>query len=298
MFKYACILLLCCVNAMAFSETFGPETKKSAHFQFTDEPIDVVIPAIRKDLGTLELCIDGIIENCQGIRRIIVVSSERLTDKAEWFDETLYPFSKTDIAFYLCQMDNKRAQMLMKNTPNWVGWYYQQLLKLYAAFAIPDISSNILVVDADTIFFKPVAFLNKDNAGMYYPEREFFKSYFDHAKKLLPGFKRFHPFYSGISHHMLFQKCVLEELFQTVSDFHLRDFWQAFCLCTDPDNLCTQGASEYEIYFNFLFTKSSAATIRFLYHKNIHADDLVELNLQEYKEEGFDYGSFHVVKRE
>jgi hypothetical protein len=292
------MLFLCCINALAPTDNVDLEEKKTISCQFTDAPIDVVIPSIRKDLNTLELCVDGIIENCKGVRRIIVVSAERLTDKAEWYNEALYPFSKADVAFYLSQRNNEKAKKLMKNFPNWVGWYYQQLLKLYAAFAIPDISSNILIVDADTIFFKPVTFLNAAHAGIYHPEREYFETYFIHARKLLPGFKRFNPFYSGISHHMLFQRCVLEELFQIVSDYHQTDFWKAFCLCTDPSNLCTHGASEYEIYFNFLFSRSSAPTIRFLYHKNIRVNDLVELNLQSHKEKGFDYGSFHVVQRE
>ena len=54
--------------------------------------IDVVIPAHKKDLATLEYAIDGIRKNIADVRRIIVVSKEKYTDKAEWFDEALYPF--------------------------------------------------------------------------------------------------------------------------------------------------------------------------------------------------------------
>ena len=43
--------------------------------------IDVVIPAHKKDIDTLDLCIDGIRKNVKDVRRIIVVSKEKLTDK-------------------------------------------------------------------------------------------------------------------------------------------------------------------------------------------------------------------------
>ena len=41
-----------------------------------------------------------------------------------------------------------------------IGWYYQQLLKQYAPFVIPKISSNVLILEPDTIFLKQVTFMN------------------------------------------------------------------------------------------------------------------------------------------
>lgn len=287
---------------LAISFSFG--TKLHAQilaqkeYLFTDEPIDVVIPSIKKDLRTLDLCIAGIKENCSRVRRVIVVSDNKLTDKAEWFNENMYPFSKKQVALCLCQMDKKKAKKLLKKKPNWVGWYYQQLLKLYAPFVIPGISSNVLILDSDSIFLNPVEFLNEANAGMYHPGNECIESYYVHARKFLPGFTRLNPAYSGISHHMLFQKCVLEDLFNTVTEYHQKEFWKAFCLCADPDDLFTQGASEYEIYFNFLFSRSTQPTIRFLKHKNVFTFARRIPNIDHYKQEGFHYGSFHMVKRE
>ena len=267
-------------------------------YLFVDDLLDVVIPCIEKDLRSLDLCIAGIKENCKHIRRLIVVSNKKLSKKAEWFDEKNYPFTKKQVALYLCQKDKKKAKKLMQEKPNWVGWYYQQLLKLYAPFVIPKISSNVLVIDSDTVFLNPVKFMNEANAGIYHPGDEFFESYFIHARKLLPGFNRIFPHYSGIAHHMLFQKCVLKDLFKTVAEVHQQEFWKAFCLCTDSDNLFTQGASEYEIYFNFLFARSSKPTIRQLKHHNVYTDAPFIFNVQSYQAEGYDFASFHMIQRE
>ena len=102
--------------------------------------------------------------------------------------------------------DAEKTQYILSERKPQVGWYYQQLLKLYAAFVIPDISSNVLIVDADTIFLNPVHFLNAQHAGLYNPGTEYNPPYFEHAAKLIPNFKKLFPQHSGISHHMLFQK--------------------------------------------------------------------------------------------
>ena len=272
--------------------------KANTPYPFKPEPIDVVIPAIAKDLRTLDLCIEGITANGSDVRKIYVVSPEKLTDKAEWVDEKSYPFTKYDVALHLCQMDEERAKQFLNEKPNWVGWYYQQLLKLYAPFVIPDISSNVLILDSDTIFLKPVKFLTPKGAGLYNPGKLCVESYFVHARKMLPGFKRLNKKYAGICHHMLYQKPVLLDLFKKTEHYHKRPFWKAFCLSTNTNNLCTQGASEYEIYFNYVFARTPQVKLRFLKHADCwtNAPEIKDLNY--YRKKGYDYASFHMVQRE
>ena len=101
--------------------------------------VDVVIPCVEKDLYTLERCIEHVKENLEGVRRVIVVSPQKYTENAEWFNEKNYPFSKDDVNAYLGKVDTT-------NYPR-IGWYYQQLLKFYAPFVIPEIAENILILD-------------------------------------------------------------------------------------------------------------------------------------------------------
>lgn len=252
--------------------------------------IDVIIPCTCKDLPTLELAILGIRENCQQIGRIIVVSDQRYTDLAEWFDESLYPFSKKQIAYELWKQNQELADYHMNHGgTKWVGWYYQQLLKFYAPFVIPSISSNILILDADTVFLNSVEFLDSESHGLYNISGEWHQAYYDHANRLIPGLTRSEGSHSGVCHHMLFQKSVLEEIFSNVEKIHGQAFWQAFCKCVDLNWIYSAGASEYEIYFHYGLRNTNQIVIRPLLWCN--ASDLKEM--ENLKKSGYHYGSFH-----
>lgn len=263
---------------------------EASHFPFSDHPIDVVIPCIEKDLVTLHLCIQGIKENGTNIRRVIVVSRKKLTEEAEWFSEEAYPFSLQEVAAAL--PDDSPKERLLRIHPR-ANWYYQQLLKLYSLLVIPDISPNVLILDADTIFLSPVTFLNEHNGGMYNPSIEYHPPYFQHAARLIPGFYKYFPEYSGISHHMIFQKPVIEALFNEVESLHGEPFWKAFCHCVALCDFSESGASEYEIYFNYLFSHTLQPSIRQLKWANIERISTIPL----YKKQGFHYVSIHTYCR-
>jgi len=256
-------------------------------FEFTNDPIDVVIPCTDKDFESLELCIEGIKKNCINLGKIFVVSKNKITDKAEWFDETKYPFTFDEVIQSLSKCDpNKIKTNCIKSR---AGWYFQQLLKLYSPIVIPNISPNVLVLDSDIIFIKPTYFLNKYNAGMYNLLDEYNRAYFEHAKRLIPDFIHVIRGGSGIAHHMLFQRCVITELFKEVERKHNTLFWKAFCECVDFDNVNFSGASEYELYINYLFSHNKYPSIRKLRYgqaRNIYVLNRLRGSL-------FDYIGYH-----
>lgn len=253
--------------------------------------IDVVIPCAEKDVATLNLCIKGIKENGIAIRRIIVISKSPLTDEAEWFDEAKYPFSKFDIA----KIIYKSEQEALRHRMEWdrIGWVLQQLLKLYAPLVIPDISPNVLVLDSDTIFLNPVHFLSDSNGSLFNTGGEWHEPYFIHGAKLIPDFHRLYPEYSGIVHHMLLQKNVIEDLFQTIESTHGMEPWKAYCACIERSNLYYAPCSEYEIYFNYVLSHYSQSQIRKLKWDNISYLSQVE----NYRKLGYDYVTAHSWER-
>jgi hypothetical protein len=241
---------------------------------FSKEPIDVVIPCVEKDLDVLNYCILSIRAFCRNIRKIYVVSKTKLTIEAEWFDESKFPFNKLDIAKDLMKSDTLAIEYLA-DQKNRAGWYFQQLLKLYAPFVIPDISSNVLVVDADLVFLKPVYFQNENGAPLFNITTEHELSYFRHIKRLLPGLTRVKTGCSGVAHHMLFQRQILASLFKKVEQLHEKPFWRVFCDKVSEDDIYGSGASEYEMYFNFVLSVCPEAQIRFLKMESI--DNLRDL---------------------
>lgn len=264
---------------------------QAKNYPLTCDPIDVVLVTHPKDKGTLDMCIEGIRKNGENIGRVIVVSSEKLSDKAEWFNEANYPFSKKDVAFQIGHENHEKMEnFFRKGHP--VGWYYQQLLKLYAPFVIPHISQNVLIIDSDSVFVNRVKFLNEQNGGLYdaNKRRATKGHYCRHASRILPSYKRVHTKVNSVNHHMLFQKPILEDLFTEVENKHALPFWKAFCRCIDPKD---KGASEYEIYFNFAFNHTNQVALRPLKRRASG----YPRKLNGYKKAGYDMISFHSYMR-
>ena len=215
--------------------------------------IDAVIPAHEKDIDTLELCIDSIRKNVKNIRRIIVVSKKRLTKKAEFYCEDKFPFSFNDVG-------------------NIVGFhsktfnYYGGLIQTTAASVIPDLERDVLICDADTIFLKETEFVTSDDIALYnvsydIPSHVNSHPYLEHMEKLIPGLVKQTKF-SGICHHILVQKDILEEMFNKVESDHKMPFWKADISVTlqDYKSLGPKPPHEsspllfttYELYFNYV----------------------------------------------
>jgi len=293
MYKLVIAVLL---NGVLFLPVYAQFPTRT--YLFFREPVDVVIPSIEKDLLTLELCIESVKKYVHNVRRIIVVSDKKLTDQAEWFDEKQYPFTKLDVAQEIFQ-DATLASLYLTHPKTRIGWIYQQLLKLYAPLVISGISSNVLVVDSDAIFLRPAMFIDANGCGLYGPgtrENSYFLTYMpyvDHMRRLHPDLTKLWSDFTGIAHHMLFQRPVIEDLFQLVEEHHGADFWRCFCRAIDPKHTFRSPCSEYEIYLSFLFSRTQQCKLRLLKWKDVKTlDDLSKLQA-----EGYHYVACHSYGR-
>lgn len=258
------------------------------HHLHAHEPIDVVIPCHKKDLATLNFSIQGIKKYGKNINRVIVISADQLTGEAEWFSESKYPFNKLDIALEIFNYDFQKATEFINSPKSRIGWIHQQFLKLYAPLVIPSISSNVLVLDADTIFLNPVEFIDDTNTALYNFSTEHHAPYFTHAQKLIPGFFKVYRNCSGICHHMILQRSILNDLLETIKNSHNVDPWRAICRCIDyQESSCF---SEYELYFNFIFSRNYAVKLRKLNYQDMKFDIH---NLAKLKKANYHYASCH-----
>lgn len=222
--------------------------------------IDTIIPAHNKDIDTLDLCIDGIRNNVKDIRRIIVVSKEKLTDNAEYFPESAFPFSLEDIGA-IVGFHNRTCK------------YFGGTLQMTAPFVIPDLTKNILTCDADHIFLRETEFINDKGIALYNVSYDIPKTisshpYLEHCEKLIPGLTK-QTEYSGVCHHILFQKDILQEIFDKVEQRYKMPFWRAnlnvtlqpYKSLTHPSQTkngkpvhadCPLLITTYEFYFNYI----------------------------------------------
>jgi len=236
---------------------------------------DIVIPLGPNDRYIIHKQLEYTKKNVIGYRNIYVVSYNtniQIDDKdIIVIDEQIFPFSKDDVSNLIERKDR-------------AGWYLQQLIKLYAVYTIPDIMETILVIDADTFFTKPTDFF-KDGKFCYNYGDEFHKPYFEHMKRLHPYFFK-NSTISGICHHMIFQKKYLDEIMFIIEAIHNDKFWKVFLKNADPNEI--SGASEYEIYFNYMLTKHrSELCIRKLNFINTSYDKF------NYFKDRYDYVSCH-----
>jgi hypothetical protein len=200
---------------------------------------DIVVPVGPNDIEYITLQIEYTKKNIIGYRNIYLVSYDPSlqVDGCVTINEDIYPFSKKDIEHYL----GKESRQ---------NWYIQQLLKLYSVFIIPGILDRFLVIDSDIFFMKPTTFIDNNEVYFYNTTDEYHIPYFEHMKRLLPRLNRVYEQHSGISHHMIFDKKYIKSLFDEVEEYHKVPFWIAFLKCITEYN--TSGASEYEIYFNYM----------------------------------------------
>jgi len=205
---------------------------------------DIVIPLGPNEYNRFSEVIKYIKNNVVDYRKIFIVTSnlDLKIDNCVIIDENIFPYKE-----YLISHLEKGAFLSR------FGWYFQQLIKLNIGFYIEDILDNYLVIDADVFFLKPLHFM-KNNLPIFTISRQHHKPYFTHMQLLHEDLKKYHH-YSGISHHMLFNKKYLLELLNMIEQKHGKSFWKVFIDCIDNSTYNHSCASEYEIYFNYMVKK-------------------------------------------
>jgi hypothetical protein len=208
----------------------------------TNNIFDIVICVGPNDKNIITDTIEYTKKNIIGYRNIYLICYEPtiIIEGTITINEKIFPFTKEDI-----------GNILGHNSRN--GWYLQQLLKLYAGFVISDILDNYLVIDSDTYFLKPTKFISDNGKLIYTTGTEYCIPYFEHMNRLDSNLKKIHPL-SGISHHCIFNKNIMSELFNRIeNNFDNKfKFWELFLSNVDKNQVLGSGASEYEIYFTYI----------------------------------------------
>ena len=244
---------------------------------------DIVIPVGPNETHVINTMVEYTRRNVIGFRNIylVVFDPSISIDGCIIVDEKIFPFSVASLLSSLETMDTSR-----------VGWYLQQLIKLYAGQVIDGILNEYLVIDADTYFLRPTTFFDETTGVPFYNVgNEYHVPYFEHMQKMHPQLTK-RTVYSGICHHMVFQTDRVRELFQMVEKANAETsqviipFHEIFIRKISPQHRLASGASEYEMYFNFLFERYPGKfKIRPLAWKNT--------NVLNVNDTSFNYVSYH-----
>jgi ribosomal protein S19 len=243
----------------------------------TLELIDVMIPLGPNDNSVIDRVILGVRKNVENLRNIFVVPYKDMT-----FEEDVIVFSEKDFPFSMEDV----VKIIQYRSRS--GWYLQQLIKLYSVLVLPCLD-YVLVVDADTVLLQRHSFV-ENGVLLFNHGIEYHKPYFEHMIKLHPTLKK-RINVSGICHHMIFERKSVLRLMNLVETYHGRTFWKVFLEMVSFKMKEFSGASEYEIYFNYmLLYHPTQIKIRPLKWKNIYSHKELDNIL-------YDYVSYHWYSR-
>lgn len=241
------------------------------------EPLfDIVIPVGPKDVALVNTQVEFTKRNVLGYRNIYLVTCDPTVSVEGCITlyESLFPFSKATVAEIHGPHDRN-------------GWYFQQLLKLYAGLVIPGILDRYLVIDCDTFFMRPTTFVY-EGKSLYTSLTEYHPPYFEHMARLSPLLTRVDPEKSGICHHMLFETHFVKELMDLVeAGGNGVPFYRRFLETVQEKEIPHSGSSEYELYFNYVCTVHPEA----IYLRPLTYQGITHPPTEKEKE--FDYVSCH-----
>lgn len=231
-------------------------------------PIDVLIPAVDKDLAILPHAIDGVRENLKHpIKRIIVVAPfsvgiERVCQKKGcefvWEDSVL-PIIRGDINYTVKDLDRS-------------GWLFQQFLKWCGDSLCSE--EHYLVLDADTILLRPQVF-EIDGKLVLLHSDEHHQPYWDIYRRLF-GMDALSQ-QSFTSHHMLYHKIRIRELKEQIETKYHDSWWNAILKTIDR----SEGAaiSGYELYGQWMLQNYPNEIIReYWFNRMLRRSQLGDLN--------------------
>ena len=247
----------------------------------SEKLFDIVIPMGPNEKIIIEKQIECTKKNIIGYRNIYIISYDPTLniEGCITINENIFPFSINTI--------NNIYGIQKRN-----GWYLQQLLKLYAGLIIPDILDKYLVIDTDTFFIKPVKFIENDKC-LYSYGTEYHIPYFYHMKCLNSSFTKVFKDKSGICHHMIFETKYVKEIIENVERNHNDLFYNIFLKNVNLNHIIHSGASEYEIYFNYIFKyHEDDVKLRRLNWKNTNV-----LNEEVLTNTDLDFVSYHYYAR-
>jgi Family of unknown function (DUF6492) len=233
----------------------------------SDVPIDVVIPAIRKDLEVLPVTINSIRKNiAHPIGEIFIISPkdsdiQRLCEEknCKFVEEnSVLPIKKDDIGYMVNSIDRS-------------GWIYQQLLKLGSESL--GVNEHYLVLDSDTVLLRKQSFKHGSRVILNCSD-EYHQPYYDTFKKLLV-FSPNIPL-SFVSHYMLLEKSKLREFKYHIELNNKKDWWQA--IIDSLDKTVSSSFSEYESYGHFIQVKYRNS-VELEYWFNVASSDLSDMDL-------------------
>jgi len=215
-------------------------------------PFEVIYVAAAKDFDVLNISLRAILRlyTKYEIPSIKIIVPKSDIESCKFLVENLsseltgYHLEIINEAHYI---EGEIVELIEQKYPYRAGWILQQFLKLGAVLESRE--QNILILDADTVLLQKRPFIDRDCTQILFPSDEY---NFDYYRNLENLFALEFPFkFSFVSHHMLIQKDILEDILLGANCHNLHDLSLKMLMESDLDS-SSPFSVDYELYAQYL----------------------------------------------
>ena len=208
--------------------------------------VEILLVATQKDFVTLPFAIEGAINSLgdSKLSRVCVIVPHRHLESCKSLVGNIHPtLSILDEETYL---EKETFEMLSNSFGDRTGWALQQILKIL--HVSKSTSDAVLVVDADTVLLSERNWTDENGKQLLTPTWEFNLPYYRFLKEL--GIGNEAPKYTFVSHHMLMQPIIMNEILQFLNWSNKSALVNALLLRSDF-NLASPFSIDYELYAQY-----------------------------------------------
>ena len=200
--------------------------------------------------------------------RMVFVDETKFNFTGELVADTMWNAVKQHGVYPLDKGNSPFESMLWSK----LGWHLQQLIKIYSGKVLG--LQDYVLLDGDCVWFRDVKFIADEQTATtppfkynYATSTQYHGPYIASSARI-SGVDKYNDqdgWRSGVVHHMVLVKPVLDSLFEAAETIHQMPLWQAMLnqsaiemTCRAPRTaICGAGStlSEYEMYFSYARTK-------------------------------------------
>ena len=237
-----------------FVEMNSVNTKKHKSLISKDKLSGVYLTT-GKDLPVFHESIQSALKYLPDIQTFFVICphadklSEKLSSKVGervvFVDEKTFPLKFENVADVMLDTVAQVGKYPLKNGKSqfeafmWskLGWFFQQVVKIYAGEFLG--IDDFIVLDSDLVFFKDIK-LKNDSMGRYnYAYSSQWHASYRATMRLILGIEHTPgPYYSGICHHMVMVKKVIDDMKDRVISLHGIPLWQMMLNASARETTC------------------------------------------------------------
>lgn len=258
----------------------------------TSSAIEILFVSTKKDFTIINHAVDSAIKANSEINnlQITIITPDKYFEELEALMQNYNVKVERESLFF----DEDTLRKLNNSFPGRFGWVLQQLLKL--RFVLGSQSAGVLIIDSDTLLLEKRNWLGNDGSQLLTPTWEYHKPYYEFLSSI--GICGINPEYTFVSHHMLMQPKIVNELFEYVGWKDTSDLIDFICSIPIGDEQ-SPFSLDYELYAQYLYKNypekvilgkwSNKAVARY----SLIEDAKLEISRESLKSKSFASLSFH-----